>query len=104
MIALQISVLTKGLWLYRIYGFFLGACLSKISAQIVENASSPFSFRNCPCILSSCLKSLRKFRYESPDISDNKQPVVLFEENAFSSQLLSFCESQIALSLSHMYF
>ena len=33
--------------------FFSGACLSKISVQIVENASSLFSSRNCPCILKS---------------------------------------------------
>ena len=34
---------------------FLGACLSKISVPIVENASSPFPFRNCPYTLSSWL-------------------------------------------------
>ena len=70
MIASEISLLMKGLWLYCIYRFFLGACLSKISAQIVENASSPFSFRNCPCTLSSCLNKSKKV-YESPCISDN---------------------------------
>ena len=53
MIASEISLLMKGLWLYRIYRFFLGACISKISVQIIENASSPFSFRKCPCTLSS---------------------------------------------------
>ena len=42
MIALKISLLMKGLWLYRIYRFLLGACLSKISVQIVENAPSLF--------------------------------------------------------------
>ena len=47
MLALEISLLMKGLWLYRIYQFFLGAYLSNISVQIVENASSTFSFRNC---------------------------------------------------------
>ena len=30
MIALEISLLMKGLWLYCIYNFLLGACLSKI--------------------------------------------------------------------------
>ena len=58
MITLEISFLLKGLWLYRIYCFFLGACLSKISVQIVENASSPF--RNCPCTLSSCFNESKK--------------------------------------------
>ena len=42
MIALEISLLMKGLWLDRIYRF-LGTCLSKNSAQLDENASSPFS-------------------------------------------------------------
>ena len=83
MIVLVISLTLKGLWLYCIYRFFLGACLSKISVQMIENASSP-------CTLSSCLNELRKFRYESPYIKQ--------------LQLLSFCESQIALSLLHMYF
>ena len=36
MMALEISLLMKGLWLYHIYRFFF---LSKISVQIVENAS-----------------------------------------------------------------
>ena len=60
MIALEISLLMKGLWLYCIYRFFLGTCLSKISVQIVEKASSPFSFRNCPCTRSSCFNESKK--------------------------------------------
>ena len=60
MIALEISLLMKVLWLDRIYRFFLGACLSKGSAQIVKNAPSTFSFRNCLCTLSSCLNHSRK--------------------------------------------
>ena len=39
---------------------FLGACLSKISVQIVENASDPFSFTKFPCILRSCLNESKK--------------------------------------------
>ena len=67
MIALEMSLLMRGLWLERIYCFFFEACLSKISVQIIENASSPFSFRNCPCTYQvNALLSLRKFRYESP--------------------------------------
>ena len=43
---------------------FLGACLSKTSVQIVENASSPFSFRNCPCTLSYCFNESKEvFRF-----------------------------------------
>ena len=44
MIALEISLLMKGygLWLDCIYHFFSRACLSKISGQIVENASNFF--------------------------------------------------------------
>ena len=44
MIALEISLLMKGygLWLDCIYRFFSRACLSKISGQIVENASNFF--------------------------------------------------------------
>ena len=61
MITLESSLLTKGLWLDHIYRFFLGAWLSKISVQIVENASNPFSYGNCPCTLSSCLNEPQKF-------------------------------------------
>ena len=71
MIALEISLLMKGSWLYHIYCFFLGACLSKMSVQIVENASSPFPFRNSPCTLSSCFNESKKIRHESPYISNN---------------------------------
>ena len=39
---------------------FLGACLSEILVQIIENAFSSFSFRNCPCMLSSCLNESKK--------------------------------------------
>ena len=46
MIVLEISLLMTGLWLHHIDRFFLGACLSKNSVQIVENASSSFSFKN----------------------------------------------------------
>ena len=57
MIALEISLLMKGLWLDRIYRFFLRICLSKIYLQIVENASSFFSIRNCPCRLKETRNS-----------------------------------------------
>ena len=57
-VALEISLLMKSLWLYCIYRFFLGACLSKISVQIVENAYSLFSFRNCT--LNSCVNESKK--------------------------------------------
>ena len=60
MIALEIPLLMRGLWLDHINCFFLGACLSKVSVQIVENASSSFSFRNCFCTLSSCLNESKK--------------------------------------------
>ena len=73
MIALEISLLIKGygLWSDCIYSFFSRACLSKISGQIVEDASNSFSFRSCPFTLCYALMSLRKFRYESFYISDN---------------------------------
>ena len=38
MIALEISLLMKRIWLDCICGFFLGSCLSKTSEQIVGNA------------------------------------------------------------------
>ena len=70
MIGLEISLLTTSLWLYRLYYFFLGAYLSKISVQIVENASSPFHLETVLVHEVHALMSLRKFRYESPYISD----------------------------------
>ena len=72
-IALEMSLLMKGLFSKENlpYIAFLGACLSKISVQIVENTSSAFSFRNCPCTLSSCLDDSMKACYESPYISNN---------------------------------
>ena len=49
----------KGLWLDRIALFRI-----KTSVQIVENASSPFSFRNCPCTLSYCFNESKEvFRF-----------------------------------------
>ena len=39
---------------------FLEACLSKIYVQIVENASSPLSFRDCLCTLTSCFNVFKK--------------------------------------------
>ena len=68
MIALEISLLMKDLQLDRIY-CVLETFLSKHFVQIFENVSSLFSFRNCPLSLS--LFSLRKFRYQSPQISNN---------------------------------
>ena len=59
MIALEISLLMKGLWLDYIL-LFLGEWLSKISVLVVENASNPFSFRNCRCVLSLCLNESQK--------------------------------------------
>ena len=50
---------------------FSGACLSKTSVQIVEKASSPFSFRNCSYALSSCFNVSKKVSLRSPYISDN---------------------------------
>ena len=41
MIALETSLLMKGLWFDSIFRFFT-TMLIKLSVQIVENASSPF--------------------------------------------------------------
>ena len=71
MIALEILLIMEGLWLDRIYHFFLRACLSKISVQIVENVSSPFDLETFLVHYVDVLMSLRKFRYEIPYISNN---------------------------------
>ena len=57
MIALEISLVLKDLSYILL---FLQVCLSKMSAQLVENASRPFSLRICPCTLSSCLNESKK--------------------------------------------
>ena len=49
----------KGLWLDRIAVF-----RSMLIKNLVENASSPFSFRNCPCTLSYCFNESKEvFRF-----------------------------------------
>ena len=60
MIALEILIINEMFMVRSYISLFLGAYLSKISVQIVKNASSPFLFRNCLCILSSCFNESKK--------------------------------------------